>query len=74
MQSTLITLGIAGFYQGFIGHKFPIHEGPAGLWWSIFTIYANGHLFIFALIDLSIKRFFYERYDGDHVKPHLVRC
>ncbi|WP_068778677.1 purine/pyrimidine permease [Paenibacillus sp. GM2] len=41
IQSTMITLGIAGFLQGLIGHKFPIHEGPAGLWWSIFTIYAS---------------------------------
>ncbi len=41
IQSTIITLGIAGFLQGLIGHKFPIHEGPAGLWWSIFTIYAS---------------------------------
>ncbi|MEK4237268.1 purine/pyrimidine permease [Paenibacillus sp. FSL R5-0475] len=41
IQSTMITLGIAGFLQGLMGHKFPIHEGPAGLWWSIFTIYAS---------------------------------
>ncbi|MFX3632449.1 MAG: purine/pyrimidine permease [Candidatus Pristimantibacillus sp.] len=41
IQSTMITLGIAGLLQGLIGHKFPIHEGPAGLWWSIFTIYAS---------------------------------
>ncbi|MFJ7729782.1 purine/pyrimidine permease [Neobacillus sp. NPDC097160] len=41
IQSTMITLGIAGFLQGLIGHKLPIHEGPAGLWWSIFTIYAS---------------------------------
>lgn len=41
IQSTLITLGIAGLLQGLIGHKLPIHEGPAGLWWSIFTIYAS---------------------------------
>ncbi|OAB47536.1 purine permease [Paenibacillus antarcticus] len=41
IQSTMITLGTAGFLQGLIGHKFPIHEGPAGLWWSIFTIYAS---------------------------------
>lgn len=41
IQSTIITLGIAGFLQGVIGHKLPIHEGPAGLWWSIFTIYAS---------------------------------
>ncbi len=41
IQSTIITLGIAGFLQGMLGHKFPIHEGPAGLWWSMFTIYAS---------------------------------
>ncbi|WP_422658922.1 purine/pyrimidine permease [Paenibacillus sp. EC2-1] len=41
IQSTIITLGIAGFIQGLLGHKLPIHEGPAGLWWSIFTIYAS---------------------------------
>lgn len=41
IQSTIITLGIAGFLQGLMGHKLPIHEGPAGLWWSIFTIYAS---------------------------------
>ncbi|URN96541.1 MAG: purine/pyrimidine permease [Candidatus Pristimantibacillus lignocellulolyticus] len=41
IQSTIIVLGIAGFLQGLLGHKFPIHEGPAGLWWSIFTIYAS---------------------------------
>lgn len=41
IQSTIIALGIAGFLQGIIGHKLPIHEGPAGLWWSIFTIYAS---------------------------------
>ncbi|WP_139990886.1 purine/pyrimidine permease [Paenibacillus paridis] len=41
IQSTIITLGIAGFLQGLLGHKLPIHEGPAGLWWSIFTIYAS---------------------------------
>lgn len=41
IQSTIIALGIAGFLQGIIGHRLPIHEGPAGLWWSIFTIYAS---------------------------------
>lgn len=41
IQNTIITLGIAGFLQGLLGHKLPIHEGPAGLWWSIFTIYAS---------------------------------
>ncbi|MFK4997953.1 purine/pyrimidine permease [Bacillus sp. N9] len=41
MQRTIFILGIAGILQGFFGHKLPIHEGPAGLWWGIFTIYAS---------------------------------
>lgn len=41
IQNTIIALGIAGLLQALVGHKLPIHEGPAGLWWSIFTIYAS---------------------------------
>ncbi|WP_163653529.1 purine/pyrimidine permease [Listeria sp. PSOL-1] len=41
MQRTIFVLGIAGFLQALFGHKLPIHEGPAGLWWSVFTIYAG---------------------------------
>ncbi|HEY4553084.1 MAG TPA: purine/pyrimidine permease [Bacillaceae bacterium] len=41
IQRTIFILGAAGFIQGVIGHKLPIHEGPAGLWWSIFAIYAG---------------------------------
>lgn len=41
IQRTIFILGLAGLLQGLIGHKLPIHEGPAGLWWSIFAIYAS---------------------------------
>ncbi|MBS4207483.1 purine/pyrimidine permease [Bacillus sp. FJAT-50079] len=41
MQRTIFILGLAGILQGLFGHKLPIHEGPAGLWWGIFTIYAS---------------------------------
>ncbi|MBC1499936.1 purine/pyrimidine permease [Listeria weihenstephanensis] len=41
MQRTIFVLGIAGLLQGLLGHRLPIHEGPAGLWWSVFTIYAG---------------------------------
>ncbi|MBS4177032.1 purine/pyrimidine permease [Lederbergia citrea] len=41
IQRTIFILGLAGFLQGLIGHKLPIHEGPAGLWWGIFAIYAS---------------------------------
>lgn len=41
VQNTILILGISGLLQGILGHKLPIHEGPAGLWWSVFTVYAS---------------------------------
>lgn len=41
IQRTMLVLGIAGILQSVFGHKLPINEGPAGLWWGVFTIYAG---------------------------------
>lgn len=41
VQRTIFVLGVACLIQVFIGHRLPINEGPAGLWWGIFIIYAN---------------------------------
>lgn len=41
IQRTMLVLGIAGILQSLFGHKLPINEGPAGLWWGVFTIYAG---------------------------------
>lgn len=41
VQRTIFVLGIAGLLQGLFGHRFPISEGPAGLWWGVFAIYAG---------------------------------
>ncbi|WJY27859.1 purine/pyrimidine permease [Sporosarcina trichiuri] len=41
LQRTIFVLGIAGLLQAFFGHKLPINEGPAGLWWGIFVVYAG---------------------------------
>jgi xanthine/uracil permease len=41
IQRTLFVLAIAGLLQVLFGHKLPIHEGPAGLWWGVFTLYAT---------------------------------
>lgn len=41
VERTIFVLGIAGLLQGIIGHRLPISEGPAGLWWGVFTIYAG---------------------------------
>ena len=41
VQRTMFVLGIACLVQAFIGHRMPINEGPAGLWWGIFIVYAG---------------------------------
>lgn len=40
-QGTLIVLGIAGLCQLYFGHRLPISESPAGLWWGVFVMYAG---------------------------------
>ncbi|GIN84141.1 purine permease [Heyndrickxia sporothermodurans] len=41
VERTIFVLGIAGILQGVLGHRLPISEGPAGLWWGVFSIYAG---------------------------------
>lgn len=41
VQRTLFVLAIAGILQAWKGHRLPIQEGPAGLWWSVITLYAG---------------------------------
>lgn len=41
VQRTMFVLGISGLLQALIGHRLPINEGPAGLWWGVFAIYAG---------------------------------
>ncbi|KKB44547.1 purine/pyrimidine permease [Bacillus thermotolerans] len=41
VQRTIFVLGVSGIVQAFIGHRLPINEGPAGLWWGVFAIYAG---------------------------------
>lgn len=41
VQRTLFVLGLAGILQTLFGHHMPIQEGPAGLWWGVFTLYAG---------------------------------
>ncbi|MBO9130134.1 purine/pyrimidine permease [Bacillus sp. 165] len=41
IQRTLFVLGIAGILQAWLGHCLPINEGPAGLWWGVFSLYAS---------------------------------
>lgn len=41
MQQTLFFIGLASLLQVWIGHRYPMMEGPAGLWWGIFVILAQ---------------------------------
>lgn len=41
VQRTMFVLGLSGVLQVLIGHRLPINEGPAGLWWGVFAIYAG---------------------------------
>ena len=40
VQRTMFILGAAGLLQGLFGHRLPINEGPAGLWWA-FVLYGG---------------------------------
>ncbi|MBD1379724.1 purine/pyrimidine permease [Metabacillus arenae] len=41
VQNTVFVLGVAALVQSLYGHRLPINEGPAGLWWGVFAIYAG---------------------------------
>ncbi len=34
-------LGTTAFIQCLLGHRLPINESPAGLWWGVYTIYSG---------------------------------
>ncbi len=38
MQRTFFVVGITSFLQGWIGHRLPIADGPAGIWLGVFVI------------------------------------
>lgn len=41
LQRTFFIIGLTSLLQGLFGHKLPLNEGPAGLWWSLFLIFAS---------------------------------
>lgn len=41
VQRTMFILGISSLLQGLFGHRLPINEGPAGLWWGVFALYGG---------------------------------
>ncbi|OPH58905.1 hypothetical protein BC351_21420 [Paenibacillus ferrarius] len=41
LQRTLTVIGISSLLQVVFGHKLPILEGPAGVWWGVFILLAS---------------------------------
>jgi xanthine/uracil permease len=41
LQRSFLIIGASAILQVLFGHKLPINEGPAGLWWGVFTVYAG---------------------------------
>jgi xanthine/uracil permease len=41
LQRTFFIIGVSAILQVLFGHKLPINEGPAGLWWGVFIVYAG---------------------------------
>ncbi|MEW9700261.1 purine/pyrimidine permease [Paenibacillus sp. SI8] len=41
LQRTLAVIGISSLLQVLFGHKLPILEGPAGVWWGVFILLAG---------------------------------
>ncbi|SMO83918.1 purine/pyrimidine permease [Melghirimyces algeriensis] len=38
MQRAFLVIGVASFLQGWLGHRLPIADGPAGVWLGVFVI------------------------------------
>ena len=51
----LFVLGIAGILQAVIGHRLPIQEGPAGVWWGVFTLYASLGIEMFGSANNTLR-------------------
>lgn len=41
LQRTFFIMALTSLLQGIFGHKLPLLEGPAGLWWGVFLMFAG---------------------------------
>ncbi|MFJ8528844.1 purine/pyrimidine permease [Bacillus sp. NPDC094106] len=55
VQRTLFVLGFAGLLQAIFGHKLPIQEGPAGLWWGVFSLYTSLGIVLFGSNNETLR-------------------
>ncbi|MED4351563.1 purine/pyrimidine permease [Schinkia azotoformans] len=52
---TFFVLAITGLLQVWFGHHMPVLEGPAGLWWGIFALYANLGVVIYGSLENTLQ-------------------
>ena len=38
MQRTFLVVGVSSLLAGWLGHRLPIPDGPAGIWLGVFTL------------------------------------
>lgn len=55
VQRTLFVLGLGSLIQAVFGHKLPINEGPAGLWWGVFVVYAGMSGVLYATQEATLQ-------------------
>ena len=58
MQNTIFMVGIGSLLDGLIGHKMPIAESPAGIWWSVLVIYCT-YTGVYYTTKVDVVRVFY---------------
>lgn len=52
---TFFVLAVTGLLQVWFGHHLPVLEGPAGLWWGIFALYANLGVVIYGSLGNTLR-------------------
>ncbi len=55
VSRALFVLGVAGILQAVFGHRLPIQEGPAGVWWGVFTLYATLGVELYGSPDTTLR-------------------
>lgn len=55
ISRTFIVLALSGLLQVLFGHRMPIHEGPAGLWWGFFSLYASLGAALYGSADETLR-------------------
>jgi len=55
VSRTFIVLAVSGLLQTLFGHRLPINEGPAGLWWGFFSLYASLGLALYGSAEETLR-------------------